>query len=63
MEVQKLFDEIQWDSTNYENKISVEDIQLFLDEYAKEIWIQQLLSCDNKVEYTYHSDKNNYLKL
>ncbi|WP_432644913.1 hypothetical protein [Methanobrevibacter sp.] len=37
LEVQKLFDEIQWDSTNYENKISVEDIQLFLDEYAKEI--------------------------
>lgn len=59
---QKLFDEMEWGSTNYQNTITVEDIQLFLDEYNQGNMNQAIsFICDNTIEYNY-SDKKDYLK-
>lgn len=61
-DAQKLFDDMDWGSTNYENTISVDDLQLFLDEYTKGHMNQAIsFICDNKIEYNY-SDKKDYLK-
>ncbi len=62
-DAQKLFDELPFGSTNYEDKISADDLQLFLDEYNQGNMNQAIsFICDNKIEYNY-SDKNDYLKL
>lgn len=57
---QKLYNELKNGFTN--NNITVEDIQLFLDEYNKGNMNQAIsFICDNTIEYNY-SDKEDYLK-
>lgn len=60
---QKLFDEMPWGSTGYEDSISVEDIQLFLEEYDIGNMNHAIsFICDNTIEYNY-ANKEDYLKI
>lgn len=61
-DAQKLFNEFKFGDEIYEDSFTVDDIQLFLDEYEKGNFDQAItFICDNEIEYHKGFNKNDYL--